>query len=120
MNSKELRIGNLVKYGSDILTIKNVHPKSVNLSINREHQVTNYIAAADIEPLNITSAIIKRLGFKDIYQRFSYPGLSGIYIDRVQNNFYLSADRTRITEIKAAHQLQNVFSDLYNITLAYH
>lgn len=122
MNTYELRIGNIVNHKGRFITIQNISFKSVNLDFDKQsYKVIDYIPAIELEPVKITSNLLLRLGFKNMYQRFRHDSIQKFYLPRVQDNFFLTegSPENRIFEIKYVHQLQNIIFDYSAVILKF-
>lgn len=117
IDTKELRIGNIVLIGGKMESVYNIQEDSVNLSYSCGDHMGGggsdiYDEAKYIDPVLLTTSILKECGFEcEIFHEGSRPvyHLNGFYIDYdslqpIDVGFAISK-----CEIKYLHQLQNLY-----------
>lgn len=121
MTTNELRINNLVLYNQQIIVVKNIAEKSINLEFEpKTFKVLNWIPVSELDPLPISNNLLYKLGYRHQGISFLYETEIGrIFIKRKVNNFYLSINNIYGVEILVAsvHQLQNIMQSTFNIIL---
>ena len=114
MRAQDLRIGNLVNYGINIVPIKSIHIESVLkdsavVYIELNKKLSHYcVNIEDISPIPLTEDWLLKFGFE-----------SNPYQDRYENGkIHIECDKTKeITQlwidgmphIQFIHQLQNLY-----------
>ncbi len=131
MDVRELRIGNLVKYG-----VHNVPIKSINVSYDNEatvyvklnEKLNHYcLSINEIEPIPITEEWLLRFGFTKIsqhtdgfYLNVNGCKIAGLKLDGESVKLWLNMFGTSIVnDIIYIHQLQNLYFALTGKELTY-
>ena len=114
MEARELRIGNLVKVGEQIMFMTCITGKS---HVDAQNFDSNYVCAYDIDmidPIELTEEWLQRLGFKDSQPMQPPRSYFKEWIE-VTNQFFADGNYrfnglSRIkVELKYVHQLQNLY-----------
>ena len=123
LKANELRIGNLINWGVNIVPIRSIHTESVlkdNVSVYIElnEKLQNYcLNITDIEPILLTEEWLLNFGFERHHADYSNDV---IYIKNVPNNnefiwgvypFELGSGFVinKSKSLKYVHQLQNLY-----------
>lgn len=116
----ELKLGNIVLWRGQPLIIKSIYHKGVNLQIDPDMPaLLNHIPFEELEPIKISSASLRMLGFSERRSRwsdrvtwhlktFEYD----ITVDETFGRYWLrmTGYQDDICLILTIHQLQNILS----------
>lgn len=118
MKANELRIGNLVNYGVNIVPIKSIHTESVlknevRVYVELNEKLQNYcLDITEIEPIPLTEERLLKFGFEldiedDGYQKGKYK----VSVSDEGCLFFINIGYypEEIAEFKYVHQLQNLY-----------
>lgn len=107
MKSTELRIGNYVKYNSSELKIWGILKNNVvELECN-----TDSLTIHDIEPIPVTTELLKRLRFYPEPHDIRFWRNGSIRLKITEKGFKFNYSIS-ITYVHYLHQLQNIYLDL--------
>lgn len=117
MEAKNFRIGNLVKYEDRVFRI---HSLSEELpTLDTPEFGIGVVGWNDIKPIELTSELIKDLGFVDTEYKKGFTGIeikigNGMYIYFILNKPYSIGEHQTYyvyesVPIKYIHELQNLF-----------
>jgi len=105
MDARELRIGNLIKFGDRIAPVSIIEMFEGTNAINELNQDM-------IDPVPLTEERLKKFGFIKGVGIWSH--VKNIHLGLTRDGYYLEHHTTFIpdVEFKYAHQLQNLFHTL--------
>lgn len=124
IKAEDLRIGDLVRYGEQVITIHAVYYKCIDDFVIGEETVC--ISCKDLEPIPLTSEILEKNGFEIRKSKVWYPKFIGhsngyilkyIYIERDENNsiewnVFIKYDKdiryANLRKIHYVHELQHI------------
>lgn len=113
MKVSELRLGNLVNWGVNIVPVKSIHTESVlknevRVYIELNEKLQNYcLDITEIEPIPLTKEWLLKFGFKE--HAISYYNLNDIIISYANTGLHEYRVRDVNVIIKYVHQLQNLY-----------
>lgn len=119
VDTKALQIGNYVYHGEKSVAVTSVFRKGINAQSDAATGKITYIKASDIEPIPLSTFILRRLGMRQVGIRWLLPGADGVYIDRAIDKYHLSIGSigSSVCRIYYVHQLQNILSAGFGIEL---
>ena len=124
IRAEDLRIGDLVRYGEQVITIHAVYYKCIDDFVIGEETVC--ISCKELEPIPLTSEILEKNGFEIRKSKVWYPKFIGysngyilkyIYIERDENNsiewnVFIKYDKdiryANLRKIHYVHELQHI------------
>ena len=118
MKAKELRIGNYINHGTELIKVESIHTSKDDALINFDWEWNYFTSIVHCQPIPLTEKWLKKLGFKYSEERASMSNgfeeweNNGIYIGPLDNDNYISEalDQGGINQpIKYIHQLQNLY-----------
>lgn len=117
---QELRIGNLVGYGVNIVPVKSIHTESVlknrvDIYVELNDNLPNHCVGVDeLSPIPLTPEILEKAGVKDVWIKNSWMivedvsgGESFGWSMKVRNASYTK--EIEFAYFKYLHQLQNLY-----------
>jgi hypothetical protein len=110
MKAQELRIGNLVNYGVNIVPIKSIHTESVlkdevRIYVELNEKLQNYcLDITEIEPIPLTEERLLKFGVKD-----NRLGLFDVVKVSDDIGYHIYFIGRHLKEIQYVHQLQNLY-----------
>lgn len=119
MKTNSLRIGNYVLHNGDMIAVTSVFPKGINARTDPATRKVSYIRVDYIEPIPLSTEMLRRLGFRQNAVRWVIPNVPNLYVDRAVDKFYISIGRLgdRVCHVRFVHQLQNLFADGWGVEL---
>ena len=118
MDKLEYIPGDLVKFATNTYTIVNfeenfLHNKICYALISTNSTKTAFVADRDILPIYITPDILKKNGWKKLYEKFFDKNVNNIRLTiEFRENIYVAINRIFIMEIHYVHQLQHLLFGL--------
>ena len=80
MKANELRIGNYVSYGGEIVRVTGVDQEYVYI----DRITFDYLQHGDVEPVELTDEILKKVGVKSL----KFIGINVEYLHDLQNLYF--------------------------------
>lgn len=119
MKTNSLRIGNYVLHNGDTIAVTSVFPKGINARTDPATRKVSYIHVDYIEPIPLSTEMLRRLGFRQNAVRWVIPNVPNLYVDRAVDKFYISIGRLgdRVCQVRFVHQLQNLFADGWGVEI---
>jgi hypothetical protein len=130
MNYKDVRIGNLVKYKGKIYRIAGIsdtYPFLDTIEFG-----AGIVEWKDLEDVELTREVIERLNFKQVVRAVAFKLIfDGSFVLKLPDEFEIFGkpddsfglflnNECIVTDLKYAHQIQNVVHSLLGIELEYH
>lgn len=119
MKANELRIGNWVYWGINIVPIKSIHTESVlkdevSVYIEVNEKLNHYcVSINEITPIPLTPEILQKAGFSQQFDTLDWDlgykfqiNSHFILLSRNDTFYYIDAINT---EVEYLHQLQNLY-----------
>lgn len=119
MNTSVLRIGNHVLHAGKVIAVTSVFPKGINARTDPSTGRISYIRASEIEPIPVSTDMLRRLGFRQTNTRWMVPNIRELYVDRAVDKFRISVGHlgSSVCRVYFVHQLQNLFTDGWGVEL---
>lgn len=119
MNTYVLRIGNYVLHAGKVIAVTSVFPKGINARTDLATGKIAYIRASEIEPIPVSTDMLRRLGFRQTNTRWMVPNTRELYVDRAVDKFCISVGHlgSSVCRVYFVHQLQNLFADGWGVEL---
>lgn len=119
METHVLRLGNYVRHAGKIIVVTSIFPKGINARSDPATDRITYIRAVEIEPLPLSTDLLRRFGFRQEGVRWALRDHPDLHVDRAVDRFFISIGRLgeRACEVRYVHQLQNLFADGWGVEL---
>lgn len=119
METRSLKIGNYVQHDGKIIAVTSVFPKGINARTDVTTGKITYIHADEIQPIPLSTDLLRRLGLQQTSTRWTIRNHSNLYVDRAVDKYRISIGNmgSSVCPVKYVHQLQNLFSDGFEVEL---
>lgn len=105
MNTRELRIGNYVKVGDNIVKVNGITQHKIGYAPDQYRE--RYARSREVEPIELSIADLRMLN-DDVANKFNF-----LYQDSGVNGLNLVCFGSAIMTVKFLHQLQNIYYMFY-------